>query len=375
MNKNLLIISCLLSTSLISCGSNPSENTSKPIENSEPPVEYIETEYSNPLRVVYNDRNYTREIADPTIIDGEDGYYYIVSTERKMLRSADLVEWELISDSIIPNPTWGSELYDNPGPKYMWAPDLKKINDTWILYYSLSGDGQPYGVGYATSDYVDGPYTDQGKLFDYQEIGIGNAIDPQLYFEDDKVYMVVGSYQGIFVIQLNEDGQSLYNGVEYQNKNKKLIAGRVGQWDSSTFEGGFVIKKDDSYIFFGSSGLACDKKDSNYKVYAGKSDSLFGPYKDSMGRVLTGGSYYSSTIGELVLTAPINKDTVGPGHNSIFVDDAGDYWIYYHAYHKNDNYSTRHLFMDKIEWDENGFPYVKNKKPTFETVLPGPRMV
>ena len=46
----------------------------------------------------------------------------------------------------------------------------------------------------------------------------------------------------------------------------------------------------------------------------------------------------------------------------ILKDDAGDYWIYYHAYSSLDRYATRHLFMDKIEWDEDGFPYVEGKK-------------
>jgi hypothetical protein len=31
--------------------------------------------------------------------------------------------------------------------------------------------------------------------------------------------------------------------------------------------------------------------------------------------------------------------------------------------------------MDKLEWDENGFPYVNTKRPSFEKELPGPRMI
>ena len=78
----------------------------------------------------------------------------------------------------------------------------------------------------------------------------------------------------------------------------------------------------------------------------------------------------------------------GAGHNSILVDDAGDYWIYYHAYSTEDNYATRHLFMDKLAWDENGFPYVtytytndegeektSKVKPSFQIELDGPRFI
>ena len=81
------------------------------------------------------------------------------------------------------------------------------------------------------------------------------------------------------------------------------------------------------------------------------------------------------TYGELVIWAGAgdDRDVVAPGHNSILKDDAGDYWIYYHAYSSLDNYATRHLFMDKIEWDEDGFPYVEGKQPTFEEEIDGPR--
>ena len=375
MKKYFLLVVSLLGSSLIACSPTTPNGSSLSVEQPSEAIKYEETLYSNPLSVKQDGHNYSREIADTTIVDGENGYYYIVSTERKMLRSENLVDWEVISENMISTPTWGSELYPNPGPKYVWAPDLKKINDTWILYYSLSGTDQPYGVGYATADDVEGPYVDQGKLFDYQEIGIENAIDPQIYIEDDGlIYMVVGSYRGVFLIELEEDGQSLYGGVEYQNENKVLIAGREGRWDATTFEGGYITKKDDTYYFFGSSGLSCEKEQSDYKVHVGKSDSLFGPYVDSKGKKLTGGTYYSSTIGELVLISPSNKKIVGPGHNSIFIDDAGDYWIYYHAYYEYDNYNTRHLFMDKLEWNEQGFPYVNTKRPSFETELAGPRM-
>jgi GH43 family beta-xylosidase len=65
------------------------------------------------------------------------------------------------------------------------------------------------------------------------------------------------------------------------------------------------------------------------------------------------------TYGEICLMASVaNTSVAGPGHNSILIDDAGDYWIYYHAYSEKDNHITRHLFMDKLAWDEDGFPYV-----------------
>jgi hypothetical protein len=31
--------------------------------------------------------------------------------------------------------------------------------------------------------------------------------------------------------------------------------------------------------------------------------------------------------------------------------------------------------MDKLLWDEKGFPYVENFKPTFQEEKPGPRFI
>ena len=47
----------------------------------------------------------------------------------------------------------------------------------------------------------------------------------------------------------------------------------------------------------------------------------------------------------------------------------------YHAYTEKDHYRTRHLMMDKLLWDENGYPYVENKIPSFEEEKEGPSFI
>ena len=81
--------------------------------------------------------------------------------------------------------------------------------------------------------------------------------------------------------------------------------------------------------------------------------------------------------GKVVVWAPSNNGKyAGPGHNSVFQDDAGDYWLFYHAYTKDDGFSVRHLMMDKLLWDEDGWPYVHGEgkfKPSYHEELDGPR--
>ena len=120
----------------------------------------------------------------------------------------------------------------------------------------------------------------------------------------------------------------------------------------------------------------------------GKSDNILGPYVDSKGKNLASENG-GKTIGELCLWSPVSDTTTaGPGHNSLLIDDAGDYWIVYHSYCDKDNFVTRHLFIDKLSWGENGFPYVSytyetddgkektvNYKPSYSIELDGPRFL
>ena len=49
----------------------------------------------------------------------------------------------------------------------IWAPDINKIGDKYVMYYSMSTWGGEWtcGIGIATADKPEGPFTDLGKLF------------------------------------------------------------------------------------------------------------------------------------------------------------------------------------------------------------------
>lgn len=406
MKKSKFLLGCAacLATLLVSCGNTPTPTTTTvttenpttetPTTTPTPtttavstpePIEYMNEVYSNPVSVIYNTgSDYKGDIADPSIVKGDDGYLYVFSTGGTLIKSEDGCTFELVTNNIINVPDWWKDLYPDSAGFGIWAPDVIKIQDTWIYYYSLSAWGKCAGVGYATSENIDGPYEDQGKLFDLNEIGIQNCIDPQVIIDDDgRVYMAVGSFQGLYLLELTEDGMGLYNGVEYQNENKVLIAGRAGGWDGSTYEGSYIIKEEGYYYYFGSAGTCCESKSSTYRVYVGRSKNIQGPYVDAKGRRLTA-SGSGQTYGELVVWAGTSDDkkVAGPGHNSIFKDDKGELWIYYHSYCEQDNYRTRRLFMDKLSWDDEGFPYVSyfdpdterevKYKPSYEIELDGP---
>lgn len=354
--------------------------------SSSPEARYTFEYYSNPVSVSTGSSDYVGEVADPSIVKGDDGSLYVFATNQVVLKSDDGCYFEFLTSNLISMPTWWRDIYPDKSSNNfgLWAPDVIKIKDKWIYYYSLSGWDLPCGIGYAVADDIEGPYEDKGKLFDINEIGIMNCIDPHVYVEDDgRVFMSVGSFRGLFLVELTEDGMACLNGKEYQKANKILIAGKVGNWDGSTYEGSYIIKENGYYYYFGSSGTCCDGVRSSYEVRVGRSETIEGPYIDSQGYDLTQ-SGTGITRGDLVLWAGTNieRSVYGPGHNSIYRDDKGDLWIYYHAYSEADNFRTRHLFMDKLSWTEDGYPYVSyvdpdenkeiKKKPSFQIELEGP---
>lgn len=342
-------------------------------------VEYTSTTYSNPIAVANrlgSTQEFNEEIGDPSVVRGDDGYFYVFATDGKVLRSEDGVNFYLFKRRLIETPAWGkNETGKNCN---IWAPDVVKIGDNWIYYYSLGYWGGTAGVGYAISDSIDGEFVDCGKLFSPGSIGIENCIDPQVIVDGDSVYMAVGSFRGIYLLEMESDGLSLKGGVETQNETKTLIAGYPGPWDGATYEGTYIVKKDDYFYFFGSVGSCCEGINSTYHVRSGRSKDIKGPYLDSKGMDLKN-SGKSTTYGDTVVWAgtAANRDTVGPGHNSILVDDAGDFWMYYHSFSKKDEFSKRRLFIDKLVWDENGFPHVdtQGKKPSYDVELDGPRFI
>ena len=377
----VLLITSLLT--LTGCGT--SRDTPKPDPTPEPEKNYYSGTYQNPLFVTSSSGTYYKEeIADPCVVRGDDGFLYCFATAGRVLRSEDGCEWEKYSENIIPRPSWGDSYADRP---IIWAPDVVKIGDNWIYYYSLSAWGGPCGIGYATAEEVGGPYTDQGMLFTTAEVGgeyslgVSNSIDQQVIIDDDgSVYMVFGSFVGCYLVQLTDDGMGLYTddpnmtGHQYQRQNKVLIAGTPGNFSDAKYEGSWIFKKGDTWYYMGSTGTCCVGKNSTYHVLVGKADNIAGPYYDSERKPL---NYdYGVPAGDLVVWSKTNnEETKGPGHHSVIMDDAGDYWWYGHCFYDYDNFATRHLAMDKLLWDDNDMPYLEGRQLSYNEELDGPRWV
>ena len=364
---NLFILTLMMFGCSANNGSSTNQNNTtsnnKVSETSSTSTSYITSSSENKklVTVKYENPVYDNDFADPSYVKcEEDEYYYLFATGSKIIKTLDLVNYEYVGNALS-RPTWGTS---GAG---IWAPDVQYVDGQYVMYYSLSRWDDPNpGIGIATAPHPAGPWEDKGKLFNSEEIGVNNSIDPMVYQEDGKVYMVWGSFRGIYLVELEKDGLSLKNGLEYAKENKILIAGydTSRPLDVSTYEGSYIIKKDNYYYLFLSNGQCCSGAYS-YNLRVARSENIEGPYVDKTGTSVLGGDN-----GTTIINA--SADFKAVGHNSVLVDDAGDYWSLYHGFKmilNEETYETtldgskRVLLMDKLVFTD-GWPSVLGGIPS-----------
>lgn len=287
-------------------------------------------------------------LADPSVIRGKDGLFYLYSTGRfvSIYKSQNLIDWTfaetVFDDETRPNINSGD----------VWAPDINYINGKYVLYYSQSvwGDEWGCGIGVAIADNPTGPFKNLGKLFTSLEMKARNSIDP-FYIEDDgKKYLFWGSLRGIWGIELAEDGLSIKKGAV-----KTQIAG-------GGMEGTYIHKRNGYYYLFGSCGTCCNGLGSSYHITYGRATNLFGPYTTKDGKRTLDSQYEPFLYG--------SSFVAGPGHNAEFItDDKRQDWIIFHGYLRSDPDAGRIIFLNPVNWDGD-WPYIENEKVVEKALKP-----
>lgn len=305
----------------------------------------VEKSYSNP---VYK----TTSCADPSVLRVGDNFYcYSTDHNCNILRSKDLVNWTKVSTAFTnqTRPKWLKKA-DGSDP-FLWAPCCIERDGKYYLYYSVSAgiglDSSGFGVAVASSPA--GPFTDKGPVVQKNDgCGTGGNIDAFYWKEDGVEYIIWGSHQGIFISELSDDALSL----KYPGSPAGITKIVGNGW-----EGPYIYKKNGYYYIFLSTGKAVGGEDATYNVQVGRATSLKGPYTNKNGvNLLTAGGTYKMVES--------NAYAVGPGHNAeIMTDDEGTEWFIYHSYVRGhaDEYK-RVLFIDKLTWDDKGWPVMNDGK-------------
>ncbi|ELY97678.1 family 43 glycosylhydrolase [Natrialba aegyptia] len=299
--------------------------------------------YHNP---VYADRVFP----DPTVVRVGDMYYAYASNMEKdgedqeemvpIVKSADLHDWTYVGEAFESYPDWRDD------DASLWAPDINYYNGQYYLYYSYStwGSSDNPGIGLATADTPEGPFTDQGPVFREDELSMTNAIDSDFFVVDGTPYMVWGSFYGIYGVELTPDGTDYVNGTTVH------LAG-------DNREAAKIVEANGYYYLFYSTGYCCEGYDSTYEIEVGRSANALGPYTNQNGTDLRNLNDHNS--GVAIVSG--NSRFPGPGHNTAIRDDTDDLWLLYHAYDRRepeyvDGTWNRIMLADRIRWDNDGWP-------------------
>lgn len=244
---------------------------------------------------------------DPSSIVQCKDEYWVFYTGRGVpsYRSKDLEKWERGPSVFSAAPEWVATIVPENRNMVYWAPDIIKLGDRYLLYYSVSSMGKmTSAIGLATNPTLDPDdpayhWTDQGYVVRTQDGDGYNAIDPALFQDKDgSLWMTFGSYwTGIKLIQLDpRSGKCLA-----PDAKPAPIA------YNESIEASYLCRNDDYYYLFVNWGSCCQGPKSTYNIRIGRSKSINGPYKDKSGvdMLQSGGSLFLATT---------NGPLIGPGH-------------------------------------------------------------
>ncbi len=283
-------------------------------------------EYTNPV--------FPHDAPDPSVIRATDGYFYAYTTESDydgkeklypILRSADMVNWKLVGEVFPEKPAWASHDF--------WAPHILLRDGKYYLYYSAKNAGTgTTAIGVAVADKPTGPFRDKGEPL---ILGGGHStIDPFVLVDGAKLYLYWGSDRvPIMVQELTPDGMGLVGEME-----PVLYTSLKFEGYEELVEGPWVIKRGEYYYLFYSGDDCCDEP--HYAVLVARSKSPLGPFEKYEGNP--------------ILVA--NERWDGPGHHGMIQDDAGETWLLYHAMDKQSKSRDRVMLLDRLPWQENGWP-------------------
>ncbi|WP_427167281.1 arabinan endo-1,5-alpha-L-arabinosidase [Streptomyces sp. C1-1] len=282
-------------------------------------------------------------VHDPTLLKLKSGPYVAYSTGGVIgaRLSNDLRHWTDAGNAFAQPPSWWYEYNDTGDP---WAPDLSYRDGRYWLYYAVSSWGTNHSaIGVATSPSgLPGTWTDHGPAFTSATTDSWNAIDPAVVRADGRLWMAFGSYwTGIRMVELDPATGKALPGAAVEHLATRPDA-------PYAVEGADIVHHGRYYYLFASYDACCAGVNSTYKIRAGRSTTVSGPYTDSTGKALLEGG------GDLLL--PSHGRYVGPGGESVFKVHGRD-WLAYHYYDADDN-GTPKLGLNRLGWTKDGWPEV-----------------
>lgn len=315
-----------------------------------------ETSTSTPLPgPSFTNPVYPDDFPDPYILVTEDAYYGYATTNGsttniRVIRSEDLVNWEYLGDALPALPEW-SMLQSG----FTWAPGVVEIEDQFLMYYvARDEDFDRQCIGLAVSDDPAGPFRDPNDEAFICQNQMGGSIDAHPFKDDDgKLYLLwkndgncCAMEVALWIQELSPDGMSLIG------EPVKLI--RMDQpWERPLIENPAMVKHNDKYYLFYSANWW---ESHQYAISYAVCETVTGPCEKPLE-----GPWFD-------YEAPV----MGPGGQTFFTDTEGNLWMAYHAWTGADvGYSSggeRSLHIDLVTF--NGDAPVTNGPSYTPQLLP-----
>jgi arabinan endo-1,5-alpha-L-arabinosidase len=265
-------------------------------------------------------------------------------------RSSDLVRWEVLGDALPERPAWSRDTWE-----CAWAPHVVERKGAFYMFYSAMADGRRgMWLSVATASDPAGPFRDVGEPL-VRAPGY-EAIDP-MAFEDPRsgrwFLFWGGDYRPILAQELAPDLVQLAPGTE----SAAMIEPSAAPYERLV-EGAFVHVRDDWYYLF-YSGDRFGGEAANYAVMVARARNPTGPY-ERLGAAT--GRPHSAIV-------EANERWDGPGHHSVFTDDAGDDWLAYHAIDRANRWNPgvrfvrRPMLIDRLVY-RDGWPTLAGGTPS-----------
>jgi arabinan endo-1,5-alpha-L-arabinosidase len=308
------------------------------------------------------------------------------------MTSTDLVNWTYVGDAF---PLNGGDIpaWIDPTAAF-WAPDVvySSTTDKYYLFVTVTettaagGGSECKGdsaIGVAVSDSATGPwdFADQPVVQPRLDPA-GPALDPAkkvcpyLWTFDpdvlgdtvtDEGILYYGSYYGgMFATDVNFTATGVTAETASTTDDTRIAIG-------NRYEGANVVFRDGYYYLFASATNCCNGALTGYSVFVGRSTSPFGPFVDREGN-----SFLDAAVGGTPFLTMNGNEWIGTGHNTVFQDEAGQWWTIYHAVDQSDpfydfqtGFTKRPALLDPIDW-VNGWPTVNGGAGASNTKMPAP---
>lgn len=294
------------------------------------------------------------KVHDPSTILRQDDTWWLYSTgiRVQVSKSKDLIHWERVRAALSEAPPWAEEVAPANKRHYYWAPDIIRLGERYLLYYSVSEFGKnTSAIGLATATSLDptspgGEWRDEGIVLRSRETDPYNAIDPSiLHAADGRLWMAFGSFwSGLYLVELDPA----------TGKRLTPDAPPIHLAYAKEIEAPTLYQRSGYTYLFVNHGLCCKGKDSTYRILVGRSKEVTGPYLDDQGRDLRDGA------GRPFLASRGNF--IGPGHPTILEGPEGPL-VALHFYDGTQNGRST-LALRKLRWTEDGWPEIADGDET-----------